>query len=327
MVGIRLRRVSSYSAWLLTGAVLAVAVGCGSQEEGPSEATLPPAPAEETVTPPPPGFALVGEPSSEPSDGRTPDEIRSCVLANVPEATNVQSVVFESTDRVGGERVVAARILGRRDAAGLRNVLIVFISPVELSTTSVLIIEGEDENQVLIRTTDIPGAKQITGPELLQAVAGTDFTYEDLQQLQMIVRPREARRLEDRVLEGRSVYVIDTRPATPSPSAYERVVSYVDRETCLVGRTDLYEVGRLRKVMTAAADHFRRQGTVWLAQEVLIRDLVDETETRLIVESFDFDLKLPEDPFNPEVFKKKRPAVPAEILAPAGIELEPDIRR
>ncbi len=83
----------------------------------------------------------------------------------------------------------------------------------------------------------------------------------------------------------------------PGASAYEVVLSVVDKETCVPLRTELYETNRrLRKILTINPQELRREGSVWIAHELLMRDLLDESETRLIILSQKPTARFPELP-------------------------------
>jgi hypothetical protein len=129
---------------------------------------------------------------------------------------------------------------------------------------------------------------------------GTDFSYEEFERLQGIAESAPATRQPDAAVEGRSAYVLDVRPTSESDSAYERIVTFIDKETCLLLRSEFFERGdrTARKVLTAATSTLSREGDVWLAREYLMRDLRDETETKMIVEEVEVGVEIPRKVFS-----------------------------
>jgi len=243
----------------------------------------------------------------------TPEEIKACVVRNTPDASHVQAIELVSRDRVGTERRTRAHIYGRIDAQGYRRILARFTEPEELQGAAFLFIERKDANELVVRSEELEKVKRVTGREMLGSIAGTDLTYEDFERLTALNRPSSPKRLPDAEIDGRPAFALESRPAEPEASAYERVTHYVDRATCLVLRVELYEKGgRLRKVVEAQPDRFREFGSVWVAQEVVLRDLRDETQTTLLVESFDMDADIPTATFTVEALEKGDVPAPPE---------------
>ena len=238
---------------------------------------------------------------ADSAEVHTAEDVRRCVVEHAPSLSNVQTIRLVSRDRVGAERVVTANIYTRSEAQGLRRILVRFSQPEELDGAAFLLIQREHENELIVRSPDLGSTKRIAREELVGSIAGTDFSYEDFTRFQRLNRPAALRRLADEQLEGRGVYVIESQPADAESSAYKRVRAYVDRETCIVLRSELYEAGdKLRKVMTASPERFRQVGSAWVSDEVLLRDVRDGTQTQLIVESFDIDAEIPAERFSVE---------------------------
>ena len=92
--------------------------------------------------------------------------------------------------------------------------------------------------------------------------------------------------------------MVETRPADPGTSAYERVLSYVDRETCVALRIELFEPGgKLRKEFVANPAFVRREGSRWIAGMALMYDLRDSTTTQVLVDASEQDVALPKSMF------------------------------
>ncbi len=232
---------------------------------------------------------------------KTAEEIRACVAANTPEVTHVQVVQLTTTDRVGNERVTRAHVYGRRDENGLRRVLARFTEPPELVGSAFLFIERADATELVVRSPELDSVKQVTAREMMGSVAGTDFSYEDFEQMIAFDHPEQTRRLEDTTLRRRAVYVVETRPAPGDSSAYERVVTFVDKEKCVALRIELYQKGKgLRKTLMVNPSHLHRKGDLWIPQFLLMEDLVDYTTTVFMVDSTQQDVEETEEAFRRE---------------------------
>ncbi len=270
----------------------------------------------------------------------TPESIAACMAQNIPEAGQIESVALTVTDRSGGERYTHANIFSRRDAKGLQRVLVTLDAPEDLSGASFLMLEREDRpNDLVLRVPGVEGVKYIHGTEATRSMFGSDFSYEDFERINGLLRPGRSKLLADAELRGRAVWVVETHPADRTLSAYERIVTQIDQRTCVVLRTDLYEPGgRLRRVLTADPDLVRRSGSVWIAHDVRMRDVRDGSSTRLAVESVQSDVPIPAfrfsidrlksyepegigDPVDPEEIEVGMPRL--DLEPPTGLDLEP----
>ena len=127
--------------------------------------------------------------------------------------------------------------------------------------------------------------KRITNRMVSGSMFGTDFSYEDFERLQGLADDAELERLADTTIDGQTVLVTRSKPREDSGSTYERIVTYVDPETCVPLKTEFWEPGeRLRKVSTVDREKVEREGKSWIPRELLMRDLRDETETRLVID-------------------------------------------
>ncbi len=228
---------------------------------------------------------------------QTVDEIRDCAEKNLPERTLRQNVEIESEDRVGGRRNLEARVHWKRFERGPR-VMIRVDAPPEVRGAAYLAIQGEDDDdeQIFMFLPAIGMVRRVTASTAAESLWDTDFSYEDMKYLQGVQRRGEGERLDDDEVEGRPVYVLQTHSATDEPDAiYERVVTFVDQETCVSLRTDFYERGdTVRKRLLATLSTLEADGPRWRVGEYAMSDLKNETRTWLRVQSGELDIELPD---------------------------------
>jgi hypothetical protein len=214
-----------------------------------------------------------------------PEEVRACTQLVVPDTPRIWSVAFTTRSRDGAERNVRGNIFTRHDENERRVIVLRPTRPEELQGSTLMLLERDGPNEIFFHSPDLDRPKSIRGGGGSMGVFGTDFTYEDLERIYGLNRPGETRRLKDTVEGDRPAYILESTPAGgPGASAYEVILSVVDKETCIPLRTELYETNRrLRKILTINPQELRRDGSVWIAHELLMRDLLDESETRLII--------------------------------------------
>ena len=217
---------------------------------------------------------------------------------NIPEKSSVQITEFTAVDRVGGERVSRAKIYAKSLDDGYRRLKLRFTRPDYQRNSELLIIETDGSPDVFLYTPDLRKSKRITGSSGGGSLFGTDFSYEDFELWQGFNQPGQTKRLPDSTVAGRPVYVLETRPSDEAESAYGRIVTFVDRQTCVTLKTDSYEPrtaspdGIIRKVLTADPESLLEEGGIWVATRLLMKDVVDETFTRVVVEDLEVDRDL-----------------------------------
>ncbi len=218
-------------------------------------------------------------------------EVRDCMKRNLPKQSSMQTVQFVAVDRIGGQREFRAKMLGMKVADGTRRSKLCISQPPEMRGSEMLSMEtvgGAPDS--FLYTPELRKAKRITGEGVGGSVFGTDFTYEDLQRWQQLNRPESHQRLPDAEVDGRPVYVLSTVPTDAASSSYTKVLSYVDKKTCVVIKSESFENGdRLRKLLTAKADDMLEDHGVYAPTEVVMKDVRDQTHTTVVVEDFQVD--------------------------------------
>jgi hypothetical protein len=232
----------------------------------------------------------------------TVGEIRACMRANLPERTSRQRVVLEARDRAGGERVLEAQLHWKRFRRDLPRVRIRVDDPPDMRGAGYLLIEQEGgrESAMYVYLPAAQRVRRIAAKSISDQLWGTDFSYDDIRQLEWITEKGAQRRLEDREVAGRRAYVLELDPAPDEGSSYRRIVVFVDHSTCVILRMEFYERdGEPRKVLRARPESLFQEGGRWLAREVEMSDLRDQTTSRLRVVEVENDVDLPDRLFNP----------------------------
>jgi hypothetical protein len=249
-----------------------------------------------------------GAPAAVAAPLETTEDIQACARHNLPQQTSMQHVEIESEDRVGARRKLEARVYWKRFEEHPR-VMIKVDEPSEVRDAAYLAIEadeGEDET-IYMYLPALKNIRRVSAKTAADSLWETDFSYEDMKYLQGVALRGSQKRLPDAEVEGHPVYVLEVVPASSTPSAYERVVVFLDQETCIPLRTEFYENGdRPRKVLSASIDSIREEGTRWSAREYSMRDLKTETRTWLRVTKSEIDSDLPDRLFNPNRLDRVR---------------------
>jgi hypothetical protein len=207
-------------------------------------------------------------------------DVAACVQRSLPEPDSVREAVITHTDRAGVKTRTGVVLYGRRNEAGQRQLLVRFVQPKELLGSAVLILERAGENEGYFASSELGTAKRLKSLDQASTLLHTNFAYEDLQYLEGF--PLGSwKRLEDDDEFGRPVYVVEIRPRG---SAYERIVSRIDKETCLPLSVRFTESGNfVSKELSVNGDSIRKVGTSWVPQSAMMRSRRDSSTTQIFV--------------------------------------------
>lgn len=225
------------------------------------------------------------------------EEVQRCIERNLPERSSRQSVVFERRDRAGNERRIDTTVWWKRDAQARSRVLARVEAPPDERGTGFLMIEGEAGPELFSYLPELGRVRRVTSRSA-SSFLGTDLSFEDLEELQAQASRARVERLPDAVLDGRPVHVLAGTPDAASDSAYERVVSQVDRETRVSLRTSLEGGGgRVLKELVVDFQDVEKRGERWLPRKVRFRNLANGSETRLTLDKVEFEVEIPDRMF------------------------------
>jgi outer membrane lipoprotein-sorting protein len=226
------------------------------------------------------------------------DSAIACAQANLPRHTSVQTVDLVSRDRLGSERHSKAKIYWKRFEDGLSRVLVFVSEPTNVRGTALLILETGGDPSIFSYLPELRKVRRIHARSVSGSFLGSDFSYEDIERLQGLAEDADLRRLEDTTIAGRPVYVLEGRPKRAG-SSYARIVSYVDRETCVPLRTDAYDEsdGLVRRFETSP-ERVVRRGDAWVPLEISATSPDASTRSELRIDAIELDVELPDRLFS-----------------------------
>jgi hypothetical protein len=241
-----------------------------------------------------------------------PEVARMCMDKNTPAISSMQTVELRARDRSGYEQVLLADAYWKRYPDQRSRILMYFHEPVDIRGARFLIIENTPENDMYMYMPGLFKVRKITSKRISSSILGTDFSYEDFERLHGVFTDLRAEQYPDEVLDGRPVYVINSYP--DGDSGYEKIKTYIDIETCVSLRTELFESGhQLRKTLTVDPADIKKEGGIYVPYALLMQDLRDKTETRMVVQEITIDVPLLDDMFDPEQLKQqKAPSIQTE---------------
>ncbi len=216
-------------------------------------------------------------------------EVKACLEAQAPPDSSVQQVRFKSTSKTGSEREILGTVVWKRFSESTSRVLARVTAPEDLRDSAVLLIQRADGGSDLFSyLPELRKVRRLQTTTLHGNLFGSDFTYEDFQQLQGMAEG-ETTADGEAMLDGVAVWKVTRMPADEAKSMYQRVVSYIEKERCLLLRAEMWESeDHLRKVMTADPSRLFEAAGVRIPRMVLLVDERRGSQTEL--ELLDVDL-------------------------------------
>jgi len=229
---------------------------------------------------------------------QTAEEIRECTRDNSPDSTSIQLIELKSIDRAAGERKMDARLHWKKDDEGHVRLMIRVLAPADLKGSSYLVIENEPRDTVYVYLPALGKPRRIVGGGA-RAIWSTDFSYEDIRLLQMKSAATDVERLPDSEVAGRATYVMAQQPDPARETGYDRILSYVDKETCVALKTEYFETGdQMRKRLMVDPSTVAQVNGKWIAHDLEMTDLRDDTQSWIQVKEISIDEKISSRYFN-----------------------------
>jgi hypothetical protein len=232
------------------------------------------------------------------------DKILACMRANVPPTLRIQDLELQATDRAGGTRTLKGRLYALRERGLLRAMLRV-TAPPDLAGAAYLVREtqsagGADEMYMYLPA--LNRVRRIAGASADASFLGTDFSYNELKQIENAFDDADGKLEAPTQLEGRPVEVLSFHPRAQRDSRYSALRVFVDRQTCVALKVEFYEAAAPRKVLSAPASALAQSGHYWYATQAEMRDLKDGTRTVLRITGVTSGAELAARYFDPHSF-------------------------
>jgi hypothetical protein len=212
------------------------------------------------------------------------DKIMDCMRANVPPTLRIQEIQLQATDRAGATRTMRGKLFALRDK-GLVRAMLRISEPNDLAGASYLVREtGEGKaDEMYMFLPAVGRSRRISGASGDGSFLGTDFSYNDIKELENAFNGADGKLEKPDQIEQRPMNVITFVPKPEQASRYSRLRAWVDQKTCVALKVDFYEGDTQRKELTAPVSALQQSGTYWYLSQATMQDLKDHTTTKLNV--------------------------------------------
>jgi len=216
--------------------------------------------------------------------------------------------VFDIYDK-DGHKTTKKLILYRLGSPGDSKTRVVFTDPAEIRGVTLLSYnhKGDTDRQWLY----IPATQRtrsVTPRELSEKFAGTDFTYEDVEE--RVLDNYTYRLLSDNeTIDGHKTYKIEARSADATRSQYSYVYYWVAQDVPVILHAEMYDkAGKLVRELHASG--LKKASGISGARHVEMRSVEDKTRTILTIDEVRFNQHLDDKMFTPEGLGSAAPQKP-----------------
>ncbi len=234
-------------------------------------------------------------------------DVRACVEHTTPDDSLVQKVEVETLDDDGPVTESRGAISWKRFEDGRAKVVASIAWPPQRKGVAALLVEREGAKPDIFMY--MPERRQVrrVGARMLgTSMLGTDLSYEDFTHFHQMEHTSSAKRLDDAMLDGYPVYVLETIP-NENESAYSRILTYVDQEKCSPVKTEFFAPdGAIHKELVVDRQHMREISERWVAFRVVIADHQRERRTVLVTAEVEIDPEIRDSFFTPAELRRGR---------------------
>jgi hypothetical protein len=206
--------------------------------------------------------------------------------------------VFDIFDK-DGHKTTKKFMLYRIGSPGDSKTRVIFTDPTEIRGVALLSYnhQGDTDRQWLY----IPATRRtrsISPRERSEKFAGTDFTYEDVEE--RVLDDFTYRLLSDsEVIDGHKTYKVEARPVDASRSQYGYVYYWIAQDVPVIVHAELYDgEGKLIRELHASA--IKKVSGISGARHVEMKSVQGGTRTVLTIDEAKFNQNLDEKLFTPE---------------------------
>ena len=234
---------------------------------------------------------------------RSAEDIRDCSRKNFPDRTAVQKFDITAVDASGGETQQKGKFNWRVTEEDRTQINICFTHPTSLNGSCYLVLEKEDTDDIFVYLPALKKVKRVLGGATSQKLLGTDISYADVKQLQGLAAGGSLERLADTELDGQAAYLLEGRPDPAQQSPYTRVLSHVDKASCVPLQVDFYGLGdKLRKQLFVQRDSLQEVDGRWQVRDLLLKDLGTNSSTQIHFDKVEYDTEISRRVFNMRSF-------------------------
>lgn len=254
------------------------------------------------------GSGLAGSPQARAADPGSLSDVADCAIRNLPPAAHAHAKVVARSGK-GKEHAFEVEYWSRTAPEGTRQIVIVDPNAPKDAVSAYLFSDGDSIGEAWAYSAKKGKAVKIESRGPKARLFDTNLSLEDFARFARVVFPGQVRRLADAEIGGRKAYVVETKPAPDSGSAYSRIVTSIDQEWCLILRRESYDAAfakaaKPRKLYQVAPADVRVDGKFANGSRARQDDAKDGSTTEMQILSLELPAQLDESLFTPDALPR-----------------------
>jgi outer membrane lipoprotein-sorting protein len=235
--------------------------------------------------------------------------VSAAVQGQTPSAESILKKIDENQSSGNRIQVWQMTIHGRRGSRtvkakswvqGVERGFTEYLDPPREAGTKMLKLR----DQLWTYTPSTDRTIQIAGHMLRQSMMGSDMSYEDLMEDPKLQNLYVANMIGEETFLGRPCWVLELKAKPDAEPSYHSRKLWVDKERSLPLKEERYATsGKLLK--TTEIKSVRQVQQRWIAERAVFNDaLKNDGGTEFVVDSVEFDAKIPEYVFSQASLRK-----------------------
>ncbi len=173
-----------------------------------------------------------------------------------------------------------------------------FLSPKSVKGVTLLNIKGGEKIYLYMPAYRKP--RRIAGSSKSESFMGSDLSYEDLS-----MDYKDKKKYESKLVkETDTEYILEVH-SLDKDTSYDKIMLFVDKTHFYAKKVELYKKGELSKIIQMLNVKIDDNGKV-TPMEIVVEDAKTGHKTKMVMESIEYNIKLPSNFFSIRTLKKPK---------------------
>lgn len=232
----------------------------------------------------------------------TLDDIKACMDRNLVDRGALRDLSVAVTDREGKSHALRLKLYWKPSPDGGPRVNLRLLEPLAMKGSSYLLLQQGVQEKVWFHLPAADRALHVTGKNMAEPLWGTDFSYGEIKQVLGLLYAGDTALKGEGNVGGRSTHVLETLSDVET-TGYGRIVSQVDRETCVLLKSEFFVKGDSPlKTLEADTASMLTLEDYSVVLDYTMNNLEQNSSTKVSLSDFTLLEHLPERMFDPQRF-------------------------